>query len=310
MDPPDEILDEVLVTGEQPGPALWQVKSGTNVLWILAEVQFVEKGLKWRSKQVEGVLAGTREVLAVYGSGETPESARPKDTLTPRERAALLEKTHILPPEQTLRSISPSDLYARLEAARAHFPGGKSDADQDMQRFRPLWARNRLLNRAIRALNLRVSPVTSKVVGMAERKRVKVTIVEPLYWTGATPSWTIEAAMDICPLDELLHDLDGGGARWKSRVNAWAVGDVSRLTQLVRPPPSRIPQCEGRSESSRYDGANGIRIKEAWLAAMDRSLASSSSTLAVVDAPLLLSPGGLIDVLRSRGYEVVEPLQQ
>jgi hypothetical protein len=31
----DETLDEVVVSGEQPGPGLWQVKNGANTLWIL-----------------------------------------------------------------------------------------------------------------------------------------------------------------------------------------------------------------------------------------------------------------------------------
>ena len=33
--PAAEAVEEVLVTGEQPGPALWKVTSGEHVLWIL-----------------------------------------------------------------------------------------------------------------------------------------------------------------------------------------------------------------------------------------------------------------------------------
>jgi hypothetical protein len=53
-EPPMEV---VLVTGEQPGPALWKVLSGDHVLWILGEVLPVPRKMKWRSKRFERVLA-------------------------------------------------------------------------------------------------------------------------------------------------------------------------------------------------------------------------------------------------------------
>lgn len=144
--------------------------------------------------------------------------------------------------------------------------------------------------------------MTGKVVGMAKRRKIKLTRIEYLDYTGYQPLLpaTIEAAMDMCQLDALLQGLEGRAARWKARANAWAVGDVKRLTEFSRPLPSRIPQCAARP-------ATGTAFREKWLAAMERSLADNSSTLAVVDASLLLSEGGLLDALRSRGYVVVEP---
>jgi hypothetical protein len=175
-----------------------------------------------------------------------------------------------------------------------------------MERATPFLIANRLLNRGILALKLELFPATDKVVALAKRRRVKVTVVEPQFWERYTPIPTIESVVDVCPLDQLLQDLDGGGARWKARANAWAVGDVKKLTQLVRPPPSQTSQCNGREEALATD-ATGTRIKQVWLAAMERSLANNNSTLAVVDASLLLSTDGLLDTLQSRGYEVVAP---
>jgi len=302
VEPALEVLDEVLVTGVQPGPALWQVKSGSNVLWVLVTPPRLSKDVKWRSKQVEKVLASTQEVLASYGTQVLPAPTRAElNDLAPQ-----LERARNLPDGQTLREVLPSDLYSRFEAARADFPArgkGAEKEERDIERSRPDRVRSLLVTRAWLALRLGASPVGEKVVDMAKRKRVKLTRVGYLWVSGGSiPIPSIEAAMDICPLDELLRDLEGKGARWKALANAWAVGDVKRFEEFLRSPP-RIPECETKKEQ----GNTWLAAMENWLVPMEHSLASNSSTLAVVGAALFLSDGGLRDTLRSRGYEVVEP---
>jgi hypothetical protein len=65
-------LEEVLVTGEHPGPALWKVSSGDHVLWILGEVSPLPARLKWRSRQFESLLATSQEVLLDIDRGDRP----------------------------------------------------------------------------------------------------------------------------------------------------------------------------------------------------------------------------------------------
>lgn len=302
VEPPLEVLDEVLVTGVQPGPPLWQVKSGSNVLWVLVLPTRLSKDLKWRSKQVEKVLASTQEVLAEYGTEVLPPPTRAELN----DLAPLLERARYLPDGQTLREVLPSDLYARFEAAIAAFPvpsKNEKKEKRDMERSRPDRARNLLSTRAWMALKLGGSPVGGKVFDMAKQRKVKLTRVGYLDMSGGPiPVQSIEAAMDICRLDELLRELEGKGARWKARANAWAVGNVKRLKELLLP-PQRIPQCEVQKER----GPLWLAAIEKWLTPMERSLAENRSTLAVVGAELFLSEDGLLDALRSRGYEIVEP---
>src|SRR5688572_31360061 len=59
----DPGMDVVLVTGEQPGPALWRVSSGDHVLWILGDVQPLPRKLKWRARKFERLLADSQEVI-------------------------------------------------------------------------------------------------------------------------------------------------------------------------------------------------------------------------------------------------------
>ena len=47
--PAQELLDEVLVTGEQPGPAMWKAKRGDHTLWIVGTLRPLPSKMTWRS---------------------------------------------------------------------------------------------------------------------------------------------------------------------------------------------------------------------------------------------------------------------
>src|ERR1700761_6340651 len=75
-------LQEVLVTSDHPGPALWQVTSGPHRLWILAQPPTpLPATIVWRTKQVEATIAGAQEVILDGGitfnsrRSQTPLSA-------------------------------------------------------------------------------------------------------------------------------------------------------------------------------------------------------------------------------------------
>src|SRR5690349_5453918 len=61
---PDEPVDEVIVSGEQPGPPLWKVTHGDHVMWILGSLTPSPKDITWRSREVEGVVARAKEIIA------------------------------------------------------------------------------------------------------------------------------------------------------------------------------------------------------------------------------------------------------
>jgi hypothetical protein len=64
----DDALEEVLVTGQQPGPGLWRVtRPGDphgHVLWILGNHSPLPKNMTWRSTELAAVLAASQAVLA------------------------------------------------------------------------------------------------------------------------------------------------------------------------------------------------------------------------------------------------------
>src|SRR5690242_7710009 len=54
---PTESMDEVVVSGEQPGPGLWKVTKGSHTLWILGTLTPLPQKMTWRSREVERVVA-------------------------------------------------------------------------------------------------------------------------------------------------------------------------------------------------------------------------------------------------------------
>jgi hypothetical protein len=309
---PIEILDEALVIGEQPGPALWQVKSGSNVLWILAETRVVPRKLKWRSKQVEKVLAGASELL-VNDGGERPASTAEEKAAQEQRRknmAAWAER-RLLPGGRTLRDLLSAQNYARYMAASAAYAKGEKYPD----RLDPGHATSLLGNGAIRTLKLAISPVAAQVIDMAGRRNIKVSRVEPTIWFG--PDTLDEAGLtNTCDLENLLEELADNAARFKARINAWSLGDVDRLRALERMSSrAAVANADGSAcVPDAEDSAAWLQAKEAsarhveqWLAATEGALARNASTLAVLGISDVLAPNGVLDALRSRGYEVVDP---
>jgi hypothetical protein len=123
---PDEVLDELLVTGEQPGPGLWKVSKGDHVMWVLATNGSLPKGMRWRSQQVEARIAESQEVLYGGNLGVRPNIGILRGiTLIP---AAL--KAGKNPDGATLKQVLPAATYARWLALREKYMGRDDDAEE------------------------------------------------------------------------------------------------------------------------------------------------------------------------------------
>ena len=116
-EPASDDLAVVLVTGEQPGPALWKVSSGDHVLWILGEVAPQPRQVTWRSKRFEALLDKSQEVLLDFSGVLWPNKLQ--------EEAE--GRIRPLPSGQTLKDVVPPGLYCAcrgrpetLRHARTH----------------------------------------------------------------------------------------------------------------------------------------------------------------------------------------------
>lgn len=61
--PEPAVLEEVLVTGEQPGPGLWRITKDDRTLWILGAYGPLPKEMTWRSREVESIVAESQRVV-------------------------------------------------------------------------------------------------------------------------------------------------------------------------------------------------------------------------------------------------------
>jgi len=110
--PAGDVIDlaPVVVSGEQPGPGMWQVRnSAGHTLWILGTVSPLPAKLEWRADEVQAVIGSAQEVLGSPGWGlDAAVGFFGRLTLVPSALKAARD-----PDGRTLREVLPPDLYAR-----------------------------------------------------------------------------------------------------------------------------------------------------------------------------------------------------
>jgi uncharacterized protein (DUF2342 family) len=116
---------------------------------------------------------------------------------------------------------------------------------------------------------------------------------------------TMQPATENTCVDASLVTIESGLPRLIDRARAWATGNVERIQSL--PEPAEVDACLTALDSGAASGDLIGRVRHAWLESMDKYLQSGATTLAVVNMDLLLGPGGLLDSLKSQGYEVEAP---
>ena len=93
-DSPQSVVEEVLVTGEQPGPGLWKVSHGNHTLWILGTHAPLPDRLIWRSQEVEWVMTEAEQVIGAYSVSFTLQGADAFEPTGTRLRRVLPRKTY------------------------------------------------------------------------------------------------------------------------------------------------------------------------------------------------------------------------
>jgi uncharacterized protein YbaP (TraB family) len=279
-------LDVVLVSGEQPGPALWRVSSGNHDLWILGEASPLPRKVQWRSKQFESLLANSQEVI-LHGGGQYVHGTQ----------AAELARATQLAGQPLGDSVSPGQLAHIEKVARIY------GVNEPLKTLKPWVVGNRIANASLKALDLRVFSLLASVQELARKAKVRIT-------NYSTPQIPFEqrlqeardAANSLCLLERTVQILEDGGSGLRSLANAWAVGDIDALRLLV--PEYGFTDC-GPNTGGNQDEYQAKR-DATWLAEAERALRENASTLAVVPMSELFAEGYLA-ALRARGYEVVEP---
>jgi len=290
-------LEVVLVRGGQPGPGLWKVSSGENVMWILGEVSPFPRKIKWKATKFDKLLRQSQELLLDFSGYWRADKA---DIAAYKSAATLPEGT-------TLKDIVTPELHAQVQKTAKVFRAGQLDE------LRPFAATNRLVMSAMDSLKLDGFSARFDAEDLGQRRHIRITYYDAaeIAFTDRLKNWQSDSNA-VC-LERLLPAIEDGGAGLRRLGNAWSTGNINALRRLV-PAYSfsrdgfRSGECadamHGGEQQSRY--YNSRRI-EGWLQEAERALRENKSTMAVVLMSELFTPDGYLAHLRMKGYEIVEP---
>ena len=301
-------MEAVVVSGAQPGPGLWKVYSGEHTLYILGTLSPLPTRMEWRSQQVASVLDEAGAVLGSPGVSVGTGMGRLRSlTLLP----SALRATNN-PDGETLEDVLPADVYARWSVLKARYMG----RDRGVEKKRPMFAAAELHGKAIKRAGLRggvVGPVIEEALKRRKMKQTStvlgLTIEDP---RGAIAEFREESLKqeDIdCfsrTLDIVEHDLPAMVAR----ANAWAVGDIDALRSM--PVESQYRACLSAWSSSEVVRKRGMtdidqRVRAHWMEVAESSLREHEVVFATVPIAELLRPGGYLELLAAKGYEIESP---
>lgn len=305
---PAAVLDTVVVTGEQPGPGLWQVRAPDgHVLWVVATLSPLPMGLRWRADEVEERIAAAGAVLG-------PPGAR-FDSGMGRLRSLLLVPSLLSarrnPDRQSLAEVLPAPLHARWTVLRERYlPGRRS-----VERWRPLFAAFALYEAAIERIGLRLQGVVWPVIDRARRRHDVPLVSTTLPVQVGAPR---DALRDFArsPLDDrrcfelTLDRLEDDLGAMRQRGLAWAIGDLDTLRTLPAVDPGRacIEAVLASAGAARH-GFDDLpaRVRAHWLATAEQALAEHAQSLAMLPLSLVLPDDGFLADLGRRGYRVLAP---
>jgi len=313
-----EPLDEVVVSGEYPGPGLWKITraddASGHVMWIVGEPPPLPKRMKWKSKDIEAVAISAQEIL--LDSAVRMDTDEKIGFFTGLTLLPAIFEARRNPDDARLADVLPAPLYARWLVQKKLYLGRESGVES----WRPLFAADKLLKAAHKDLKLREGGVVSEVIGkLAEKHKIKVTTPVKKYTIKRGEVRTklkefsreslpdVECLATAVALTEALADRETQAAR----AHAWAIGDHEALARFSPLPSPYLPCAMAvlSSQVAREVIPADIRdqVHALWLEAAEKSLATNPTTFAIVPFVKLTRAGGYLEMLRAKGYLIEAP---
>lgn len=303
--PADSTIEEVTVSGEQPGPGLWKISKDGHVMWVLGALQPLPKKMSWRSRSVESAVAESQELL-LAPQVDAGIGFFKRMTLLPSMLGARKN-----PEAAKLRDVLPPDLYARWLALKARYIG----SDEDIEEWRPIFAAAELYRKAIAKSALTtqsdVVPVVTKIAQRHQVKIIRPTLEIEIDKPGqAIKQFKKSSLQDIACFTATLDRLETDLEAMRARATAWAMGDVDTLRGL--PYPDQFGACGAAILNSPVVQERGLqdvpqRVESLWLEQAQAALARNEVTFAILPISQLLRADGYIAKLQALGYGVEAP---
>ncbi|MDY6982355.1 MAG: TraB/GumN family protein [Pseudomonadota bacterium] len=312
-DPPEEIL----VVGRQPGPPLWRVSKGDNVLWIFPYLSPVPEDMIWDSERVARVIAASQEYIGMPNREASTSKLLIANPVNWVRGYRLMKRLQRHPDGAALDEALPPELYARFAALQAtYFP-----REDDFDEMRPLLVGGRMTSLIQREVGLTedtgiLDTVRKRVRRNRAMTRTDVSVEIDLQGSFGELAKRAETLMasfspeqELACFEQQLRHMEEDLEPMKRRANAWAQGDIDafRDEPLVGDESNAcLDLILGSSEEDLLVGMEAV-LKQKWLDAVDAALATNASTFAVLGIDELLRADGYLAALRERGYDIREP---
>ncbi|WP_157994471.1 TraB/GumN family protein [Peristeroidobacter agariperforans] len=288
---PVGVPEEVLVLGEQPGPGLWKVSKGSHTLWILGTYVPTPRGMVWRSKQVEAVIAASDEVLGPYSASLRVKGAKPYQSQRGK-----------------LKDVLPRKVHARWRSLRDKYIGD----DPETEKLLPTAAALLLRSRAFERIGLSYADdVWRRIYEVAGAHAVAIRALQ--YEMGpVTPdknSSRRSRENSIKYLVETMDRLETDMTQARARANAWATGDMAVLETLIEADASYAQSLAyswpflGQEQATQLQ----LEAENKLLSALERALNRNETTLVVLPIHIVSRGKGVVASLRAAGYGVEDP---
>jgi hypothetical protein len=313
----DKPIEEVLVTGEQPGPKLWKVSKGEHTMWVLGTHGPLPKKMKWKSSDVEALIGESQEVLTPGGYDARPDIGWLKAlTLLPS-----LFRAAKSPDGAKLQDLLPPDVYERWLVLKKKYLG----RDEGVEKWRPAFAWEKLQGEAIEKTGFErrnaIWPVVSRAAKKHRVKIIDTTVHEKIKIEkpkAALQEFAKLEAPDVECFTKSIDRLEENLQAMISLANAWAIGDIGALLTLRAPDESANCQTVifnavlNSQLGKDFDVLGMIErgqrsAQEKWLAAAEAALSNNRTTFAVLPIAELARPEGRLALLQARGYVVQAP---
>jgi TraB/PrgY/gumN family len=302
-----KVMDVMVVTGVQPGPGLWKVSKGENMMWVLATQTPTPEKMEWESREVEKAIAQSQEVLreTTVSIGSDIGVFRGL-TLLPSLYSARKN-----PNDATLNEVLPAPLYARWLVLKKKYIGN----DSGIEKWRPIFASQELYQKAVEKSGLSFKNIArEKVIDAAKKNKIRV-ITPRIELKFEEPKKAIKefqktSLSDIECFEKTITRLETDLGAMIDRANAWAVGDIEGLKNL--PYADQNQACTNALTSTAIAQKKGLsdireQSRNEWIKAAELAIAKNKVTFAVLPINEVLRPTGYLAKLKEMGYTIEAP---
>ena len=296
-------LEEILVTGERPGPGMWRVSKGGHELWIFGTLQPLPKNMSWRSQEVEQRIAASQILLS------PPQVMIDVGFFRGLTLIPSLLRARKNPEGEDLVQVLPHDIYIRWLALAVKF-GVRGDEHK-----RPMLAALDLYLKGLDQSGLTSDEDVWNVIQKIARKD-RVEIMQVVLSVPVDDPKGMIHDLDKIPREaeiacftKTIERLETDLQPMRQRANFWALGNMDGLRHASYPDEQvtclnaflEVPRLRSAFEQARKT------IHDTWLADAASALEKNASSFAVLPIIECLNAGGLLDQLRDRGFAVDDP---